>query len=139
MKKIIFIFCALFFPALSFAQAEKDSTMVELVKLNTDLEVGQDFLFGQAGVRFLKVVSDSRCPRQVTCIWPGEAKVLLGIEFNGEYFEKEVVVSGGGAELPLTEDFLMQVSRLRPYPQTAKGIAPEEYSLRFTAVFPEED
>lgn len=139
MKKMIFMFCALFLPALSFAQVEKDSAMVELVKLNADLEVGQEFLFGGTEVRFLEVISDSRCPRQVTCIWPGEAKVLFGIKLNGKYFEKEVVVSGTGAELQLANDFLMQVSHLRPYPETGKGIAPEDYSLRFAATLPKEN
>ena len=133
------MFCAFLLPALSFAQGEKDSVMVELVKLNADLQIGQELLFGETGVRFLKVVSDSRCPRQVTCIWPGEATVLLGIEVNGKYFEKEVVVSGSGAELLLPEDLQMFVSHLRPYPETPKGIAPEEYCLRFAAVLPEED
>ncbi len=139
MKKIIFMFCVFFLPVLAFAQGEKDSAMVERVKLDIDLEVGQDLLFGQTKVRFLKVISDSRCPRQVTCIWAGEAKVLLGIELKGEYFEREVVISGSGAELPLAEDFLMQVSHLRPYPETAKGIDPRQYCLRFAAMLSKED
>ena len=75
MKKIIFMFCVFFLPVLAFGQGEKDSVMVERVKLDIDLEVGQDLLFGQTKVRVLKVISESRCPRQVTCIWAGEAKV----------------------------------------------------------------
>lgn len=137
MKKFVLVFCVILLPAISFAQ-EKDSIMVELVRLNADLDVGQDIRIGQTNVKFLEVLSDSRCPRQVTCIWPGEAKLLFGIELNGKYFEKEVVVSELGAELPLAEDLLIKLSHLRPYPETGMKIAPEEYCLRFSAEFPAE-
>ena len=120
-----------------FLGAQDDPQEV-IASINTNLGIGQQFDLGTAGVEFLKVISDSRCPRQVTCIWPGEAKVLLGVTVNGEYFEKEVVVSGSGAEF-LFGGLEMQVSHLRPYPETPEGIAPEEYCLRFSAVFPKED
>lgn len=107
--------------------------------LSADLEVGQAFLMGQASVEFLKVTSDSRCPTQVTCIWPGEAKVLLGITVGEKYFEKEMVVSGTGGEFAIAEDLQVLVSHLRPYPQTAKPIAPKEYCLRIAAVEEKED
>ncbi len=138
MKKIIVVFLAGFLSAISFAQ-EKDSAVVEQVRINADLGVGQDFLVDKTKIKFLGVISDSRCPKQVTCIWPGEAKVLLGIELSGEYFEKEVVLSGGGAELALSEVLQMQMTGLTPYPETAKGIAPEEYCLSFVAVLPQKD
>jgi hypothetical protein len=130
MKKFINVLAAVLLSAISFAQ-EKDSTVAEQVRINADLGVGQDFLIGQSEVKFLGVISDSRCPR--------EAKVLLGIELNGEYCEKEVVISGGGAELALSELLQMQITNLKPYPETAKGIAPEEYCLSFVAVLPQED
>ena len=138
MKNLILLICTILLPSFLFAQVQKDSVPAEVIKINTDLGVGQEFDFGQTAVSFIKVISDSRCPKQVTCIWPGEAKVLLGINWNGEYLEKEVVVSGSGAEFPLANDLLMQVSHLRPYPETTSQIAPEEYSLSFMAVLPED-
>ncbi|MCY2686637.1 hypothetical protein [Salinimicrobium sp. TH3] len=136
MKKFISVFSAVLLSAISFAQ-EIDSTVAEQVRINTDLGVGQNFLVDETKIKFMGVISDSRCPKQVTCIWPGEAKVLLGIELNGEYFQKEVVISGGGAELALSEVLQMQITGLTPYPETAKGIAPEEYCLSFVAVLPQ--
>ncbi len=121
------------------AQKEVDTTAVELIKINGDLGVGQELYFGKASVSFLGVISDSRCPRQVTCIWPGEAKVLLGIKLNGKYYEKEVVVTGGRVDIPLKNDFLLQFSHLRPYPETGAKIPAEEYCLLVSALFPEED
>lgn len=121
-----------FFPVLLFAQKEPSP-------LNADLETGQVFELEKASVKFLKVISDSRCPKQVTCIWSGEAKVLLGINVDREYFEKEVVVSGTGGGFAISEDIQVLVSHLRPYPQTAMPIAPEDYCLRIAAVAEKEN
>ena len=132
-NKIILLgfFCV---PFLLFAQ---DKPQEETIKINTELQIGNVLQLDRVAVEFLRVISDSRCPRQVDCIWAGEAKVLLGITVGGKYFEKEVVVSGMGVELPLAEDLQMVDSHLSPYPDTAKGIAPEEYCLSFTAIVPE--
>ena len=132
MKNSLFLIFLAIFPLAVTAQEVPAS-------ISVDLEIGQAIELEKASIKFLKVTSDSRCPKQVTCIWPGEAKILLGITVMGEYFEKEVVVSGTGADFELSEDFKVLVSDLRPYPQTAKGIAPEEYCLRFAAVSTEEN
>lgn len=127
------------FPVLLTAQEEQDSTAVKMERLSGDFGVGGEFNFGKTSVSFLKVISDSRCPKKVICIWAGEAKVLLGIVINGGYFEKEVVVSGGGAEIPLANELLLEVSHLRPYPETGTKIPSEEYCLRISGIFPAED
>ena len=57
------------------AQEKKPETFV----YTAALQKGQQFSFGEKSLRFKEVVSDSRCPRNVTCIWPGEAKVLLEV------------------------------------------------------------
>lgn len=129
------MFCLFCLPVFVWAQDEPQEKIIK----TTDLGVGNVFQLDQIAVEFLKVISDSRCPKQVTCIWPGEAKVLLGISLGGKYFEKEVIVSGRGAALNLAEGLQMSVSHLRPYPETGAGIAPEEYCLRFTAALLEGD
>ncbi|WP_029034383.1 hypothetical protein [Salinimicrobium terrae] len=134
MKNKIIISCLLIFPILLCAQ-EKSGEKIS--RVNFYLEAGHKFKLDQTSVRFLNVISDSRCPRQVTCIWPGEAKVKLGITLDGEYFEKEVVVGTGGADFSLSEALQLQVSHLLPYPETGAGIAPEEYSIRFAALVSE--
>lgn len=124
----------LLIPAFLFAQEDQ-----KVQRLVGDFGVGQNLNLGETSVSFLGVVSDSRCPKQVICIWAGEAKVLLGIKSGGNYFEKEVVVSGGGTEIPLANELLMEFSHLRPYPETGAKIPQEEYCLRISALFPVED
>ncbi|MGB7842356.1 MAG: hypothetical protein WBL21_06175 [Salinimicrobium sp.] len=136
MKENIILLSFFCLPFLLFAQ---DKPQEEIIQISTELQLGQESQFDRVAVKFLKVISDSRCPKQVTCIWPGEAKVLLGITVGGRYLEKEVAISGEGAEFPLARDFQMLVYNLRPYPETAKGIAPEEYCLSFTASASKQD
>lgn len=138
MKILVFMLCVVLLHTPVIAQ-EKNSEIFNVTGSETDLGVGEELKFDQNFVKFLKVISDSRCPRQVTCIWPGEAKVFLGIEFNGKYFEKEIVVSGMGAEFPLAENFLIKILSLEPYPETPNGITPEEYCLSFAAVLSKKD
>ncbi|MGB7786103.1 MAG: hypothetical protein WBL27_08395 [Salinimicrobium sp.] len=121
-------------PMLLFAQ---DEPKKEVTEVHQELAVGQDWSSKQIGVKFLKVISDSRCPRQVTCIWAGEAKVLLGISVNGEYFEKEVTLSGTRVDLQLPDKSGVIISNLYPYPETAEGIDYEDYCIRFTTTLPE--
>lgn len=130
------MFCLLVFPGLLSAQEISEDTNNRMEIL---LDVGHEFKLDQSSVRFLKVISDSRCPKKVTCIWEGEAKILLGITENGEYYEKEYVIGGNRLEFMLSDVLQLQVSQLSPYPETGAGIAPEEYKLRFTAILSEED
>lgn len=131
----MFIVCLFFVPNLLLAQEKSEEKM----SLTADLGIGNVFKMEKSSIEFLKVISDSRCPRQVTCIWQGEAKVLLGIDVGGKYIEQEVVVAGGIAEIPLAANLLLQVSNLKPYPQTGAGIATEDYSIKIAAIFPAED
>lgn len=130
MRKIIISVCLLCLPALLFGQNESQEEVLAIAELRW----GQELKLDHSSYEFLKVISDSRCPKQVTCIWPGEAKILLGFTANGIYIEKEVIVPNSGVEIPLSNEVLMQIFYLSPYPETAKGIAPEDYCLRFSLV-----
>ena len=131
MKRIFWLWL-LIFPVLLTAQENP-----EVRNLSADLGIGEKLSFGKISVDFLGVISDSRCPRDVTCIWPGEAKILLGITENGKYSEKIVVVSGAAAELSVANDMLMQFSQLRPYPETGAKIPAEAYCLVVSVRIPE--
>lgn len=54
------------------------------------LEVGQTAIFRDHGVAvtFVRLVEDSRCPIGVTCVWEGDAVVLIRIDTDGESTEE---------------------------------------------------
>lgn len=132
MKEKILIICLACLPVLLPAQEK-------IPCISADLGIGQEWIYNKTAVKLLKILSDSRCPNQVTCMWAGEARVLLGITTGEEYVEKEVVVSGSDPELVLQAGLRLLFFRLKPYPEMAKGIAPEEYCLEFVLVSDKEN
>ncbi|GAA4309488.1 hypothetical protein GCM10023115_35640 [Pontixanthobacter gangjinensis] len=102
---------------------------------------------GSKGIKFKKVVSDSRCPRggAITCIWAGEVKVLVEFYEDGKLKGEKVlkgsnisindheVVAGTGISIV---DFFNQEKDLKissiavyPYPDGKSDISANEYSL----------
>lgn len=134
MKKLLSLF--IFFSSAVLVAQEQDSAFVDVVNFRGDLNTGEVFSMDNTSLTFLEVISDSRCPRQVTCIWPGEAKVLVGITQNGKYTEKEIVISGTGTPFLDIQNFDIDVFKLTPYPETAKKIAPAEYQINYSISAP---
>ena len=69
------------------------------------VRLGQEFDLraGQQGavegkrlkVRFAKVLNDSRCPPDVTCVWAGNAEVLIEVEDSGKRVSLKLNTHGG--------------------------------------------
>lgn len=91
---------------------------------------------GATSFKFKEVISDSRCPQDVTCIWAGEAKVLMEIYENGKLCGEEVItISGIAQTLTLLNKWfpnqdLLVMGSLQPYPKTGIAIAAGNYRLR---------
>lgn len=126
MKNLMCIL-SLFLCSIAVAQEEPDSQV-----FNTGLGIGQEFNFGKTQVKFKKVLSDSRCPREVTCIWAGNATVLLQI-FSGEELveEKKVVVPASGNNyLFMAGGLSVEAIALLPYPDTSSDTSSRDYCLQ---------
>lgn len=125
IMKILFFYFVLFC-GMAFAQ-EAEESMV----LNTTLKEGEMFFFGNNSVQFQKVISDSRCPKEVTCVWPGEATVLIHVYEKGKFqYEKTITVGGVNIPLDLSEDIYNLVGLvLLPYPSLKNEVITEEYVL----------
>ena len=80
-------------------------------------------------VKFIEVVSDSRCPTGATCIWAGEASSLVEITTSGSTYSK--VLTQPGLSGPSQTDFLKyQITyNLQPYPQAGREAKKGDYSL----------
>lgn len=122
--KILYTFLLLFF---GFNSASAQTTVPE-----QSLLPGEVFSYGSKEVKFIGVVSDSRCPKDVTCIWAGNAVILVEIRENGALLEeKEIVLSAAGRSSPLlmVKDSSLLVQNLLPYPTIGSNIEDREYSL----------
>jgi hypothetical protein len=83
-------------------------------------------------VRFVGVISDSRCPQGAVCIWAGEVSCTLEITYGGVVNTK-VLVQPGLTEPPKTDfgDYVIAYD-VQPYPQVGKQIEKGDYRLLLT-------
>ena len=75
-------------------------------------------------VRFVAVTEDSRCPRDVTCVWAGEVKVSLSIQESSKVASPAEVSEGGST---LAGGYRVTLVRVEPHPVTGANIAPQAY------------
>lgn len=118
--------------SLTYAQ---DSTVVKAPKIVMEQKINQAIPVNNMSVTLLKVVSDSRCPIGVTCIWAGEAKVLVEVITNGKKEKKEVFITSNGLTkstsfIASDGEFNINAIDLLPYPEEGKAVS--EYVLKIS-------
>jgi hypothetical protein len=133
MKKTIFL---ILFVIPFVSLLAQDSTKVDPPKIITKLKVGNTVNFNTKSIKFLKVVEDSRCPSDVTCIWAGQVKIVIGI-YKDELLIKEKELLFGANNI--NSDHIKEVLKIdqktvysyniSPYPSAKTPIIPSEYYL----------
>ncbi|NEV94716.1 hypothetical protein G3567_11230 [Psychroflexus sp. YR1-1] len=81
-------------------------------------------------ITFKGVRSDGRCPKKITCVWAGEAEILIEINDGTETVAKHIVIPAMGthSEILSTSTHTVYLKNLRPYPVNA-GEDIEDYQL----------
>ncbi|QQS32420.1 MAG: hypothetical protein IPM50_12245 [Acidobacteriota bacterium] len=70
-------------------------------------------------IKFVEVVEDSRCPRDVNCIWEGNAKVKLLVS-KGRKRSQEVELNSGVEPTTVSVfGYDLSLKDLTPYPDTS--------------------
>lgn len=92
------------------------------------LKVGQEATFADKEfvITFKKILEDSRCPKGVTCVWSGNAQIL--IQFNEKEFQINTHIDP--ETLPVG-DYKITLTALDPYPRDKVKIEPENYAATF--------
>ena len=75
-------------------------------------------------VRFVSVTEDSRCPRDVTCIWAGEVKVQFEVQESAKIASPVEIVEGGNSDVGA---YRVKLVRVEPAPRSTAQIAPQDY------------
>jgi hypothetical protein len=88
----------------------------------TDLQIG-----------FEGVPGDSRCPRNVQCVWAGEATVVLSVRPGSEE-ETDLTfkVPPGGGATRTYRDFTIRIVGLEPQTESGKRIARDDYVVELS-------
>lgn len=77
-----------------------------------------------------QVIEDSRCPTGVQCVWAGQVRLRVRIDFPGGVDSRELTL---GKEEPIGPGTLTLVEA-NPYPEKDKMIYPEDYRFGFKYV-----
>lgn len=97
------------------------------------LKVGQSAVIRGEGLEigFEQVLEDSRCPRDVTCIWEGRVVVLVELCKNGTTHQMELIQQGLTNQMATTYygDYTIRFS-VQPYPDETNNIETDDYRLR---------
>ena len=92
-----------------------------------DLEAGKQALIKDTGlvVRFASVIGDSRCPKDVTCVWEGSAEVAIDlVKTSGSSTEDRSthtmkLATGRGPSEGADFGYAVHLLDVRPYPRSA--------------------
>lgn len=131
MKKLIFILFTII-GVTGFSQNES----VTSPKIAIKIALGETITIENYQVTFAKVLEDSRCPKGVTCIWAGRARVQIYV--GGKEVDsliKELIFGqvkqGESKDLTLftTEENKVVGITLKPYPTTENSGSEKEYQL----------
>lgn len=113
------IFLFLFLLVGFYAKAQTDKLSLKSPVIVCKVEFGEKLGFGDYTVKFAEVLSDSRCPEKVTCVWAGEAKIRLEIQKNGEKVENKTLVFSPNMQSSVLfslKNKEVKVYGLSPYP-----------------------
>ncbi len=135
MKQLFFVLVFL----ISFINFAQDSTNVkaETPKIVSRLEFGKVLQVDDVELKFVEVLSDSRCPKNVTCIWAGEAVVLVDVYKNGKKLEQKKLTFNPSSQLQnqfanlfASENLNISAYNVSPYPVYKEKIKPEDYYIQ---------
>jgi hypothetical protein len=95
--------------------------------------LGEEVRLGEVRVRPIEVLEDSRCPRDVTCVWAGRIRVRVAVSGVGET-EMELnrpVAVPGGARLSLVA---VAPERWQTPPPGVDPNAPKRFAFRLSGM-----
>ena len=127
--KFVLLFAALFFV---IQQEEKKEDPVTEIYQST-LCGGDSMIFGNKTLKFKEVISDSRCPEGVTCVWAGEVRILAELYEGNKKIESFEMVGN----TPITwnygnlEMLKLNVLSVFPTPKLNQKIPFEKYMVNF--------
>lgn len=105
--------------------SDKDEQTGREVKVEKGREV--ELKDEKLKIKFVSLVSDSRCPKDVTCIWAGDAEILLKVRAKGKAKFIHLHTSGRFDQATQFDGYVITLNSLEPYPTSKGKCKSEEY------------
>tara|TARA_R110001632_G_scaffold101498_1_gene209181 strand:- start:1278 stop:1778 length:501 start_codon:yes stop_codon:yes gene_type:complete len=84
------------------------------------LMLGKKVVLSNTEITFEAVLEDSRCPKNVTCIWAGQATIKVRVKPQGSPTDLREITFSPGLQGPIllavTKDCRIVVDNVHPYP-----------------------
>ncbi len=80
-------------------------------------------------IAFEKIVQDSRCPKDVTCIWEGDAEVGLALVLGTSIHRFTLHTNSGFAMDTTIQGKHIRLISLQPHPVSTSRISREDYQV----------
>ena len=108
VASLVFMLAVTVMPSLAKRQGESVK-----VQINTEKRASQNKL----NIRFVELVEDSRCPRDVNCVWAGNAKIKIRVSKNGRSHDL-TMDTNGKAQTAVAEGYQLKFVGLTPEPRS---------------------
>ncbi|PKP27148.1 MAG: hypothetical protein CVU03_01010 [Bacteroidetes bacterium HGW-Bacteroidetes-2] len=132
MRTILTFICLFIFSWVTAQDNEQIASPVIVTKVG----IGQEITFDGITIYFKEVLEDSRCPSGVTCIWAGQAKVVIEVKEKGKLLSQKEIIFGQTKEGEITNKTLFDYGNYRlkafsiePYPEYEKITDVTTYTL----------
>lgn len=94
------------------------------VTFGQEIEIREE----QVTVTFASLLNDSRCPADVTCVWEGDAEILIQMRQAGaEVTELKLHTNQRFTQAEKYRQYVIQLVALHPYPRTDRKGQPSDY------------
>jgi hypothetical protein len=90
--------------------------------------IGATARVGGIAITPLAVLEDSRCPRDVTCIWAGRVLIRARIDAEGRSSISEMEL---GKPLATSPNAAIVLARVEPERTSSAAIEPDDYRFAF--------
>ena len=97
---------------------------------NFELQAGQSAVCDckdKVNIQFASIKEDSRCPKNVNCLWAGQ--VIVEVLVDGQSTELTLGSREKGQTSKTVNGYTIELKTVSPYPVDQNNIKPEEYSV----------
>ncbi len=104
-------------------------------EIDTDLSlyIGESVVIKnhEINLKFVDVLSDSRCPSDVECVWEGTVSLMINIEYNDQDLG-DFILNSSNLHKASFMGYYVKFKELNPYPISTEIIQKSEYVATFS-------
>lgn len=126
--RVIFSFLVLVTILAGVLQSNAQTAQQVTVKINEQKAVDKNI-----SIKFVSLISDSRCPADVECVWAGNAKLKIELNRRGQSKMFEIN-TGLDPRSIIFSGYEIKITALEPQIRTNVRINPASYTATFSVI-----